>query len=234
MFQKTKRKLWQTKQGNGSGFTKKVTKQNFASGQTVLENRSKDIIHPKKTCSNTLYATFIKVYVTKEYNRIGGQEVWEDMLQEYSGLIKTQNSDKIFEIWKSINFNEWRLLVVETCVSGLREMYSEVAANALVEAGFDYVVNLEDDEAYQKQLDFIVVEANTVTVVLNQLYIQYNGLLPKNEETTDRKEIDFDKELAILKKHGYGINKRKQSVMEFCAAVNAFLDEVKNMKRHGK
>lgn len=201
---------------------------------SVEGSQLNDTIALKKTCRNTLYTTFIKVYTTKEYNRIGGEKVWDDMLQEYSTLIKTENSDQIFDIWRRMQFNEWRLNIIETTVDSLREMYRASFADALVEAGFDYVENIEDDKEYQKQIDRVIVEAGTITVILNQLYIQYNNLVPKDgNEPVEKKEIDFDKELAILKKHGYGINKRKQSVMEYCAAVNAFIDEAKRMKRHG-
>jgi hypothetical protein len=172
------------------------------------------------------------VYVTGEVDRIGGKEVWDDMLTEYGGLIKTENSDRIFDVWRKIKYNEWRVTVVELCVETLREMYRESFAAMLVEAGFDYVLNMEDEKAYQRQIDLVIIEANTIAVVLNQLYIQYNNLVPKSEgDGTQKIEIDFDKELAILKKHGYGINKRKQTVMEYCAAVNAFIDEVKKAKR---
>ena len=185
----------------------------------------------RKTCSTLKYWIFIEVYVQEDYDRIGGKQVWDDIIQEYAGLIKTDEVVEAFDLWRQIEYNEWRLSVAETAISYLRDIYSAKGADALVEAGFSYIENLQDEKTYQKQLDFVTNETSSVVVVLNQLKTRYDKMFPPSEgEKPKRTEIDFDKELAILAKHGYKVNKRKQSVMEYCAAVNAFYEEQKRLK----
>lgn len=176
------------------------------------------------------------MYTTKEYHHVGGEQAWNNILDEYSSMLKTENSDKQFDLYKRIAYNQWRLKIVEIVMSdgGLRDMWRPKLADSLVEAGFDYVQNIEDDKKYQRQLDIVMNEASSIVVKLNQLYIQYNALLPKGEhkEHKEKKEIDFDKELMVLAKQGYRINKRRQSITEYCAAVNALFDEVERHKKN--
>lgn len=225
-----RRKNWQTKQKNGLVSTKRQEKGNMqSSGQETIRSSTMSRLN----CSTLKYDKFIKTYVqyqeTGEATLVGGKEIWLDILDEYSTLIKSEKADDIFECWKKIEIAETRLRIVDTCTGRLREMYSPAAAEALVEHGFDMVHNLDDEEVYQKQIDFVIMEANSIHVVLKQLEIQYNTLV-KEEPIKKRSEIDFDKELAVLARHGYRVKKRKQTVMEFCAAANAFLDEVKSKK----
>jgi len=105
-------------------------------------------------------------------------------------------------------------------------LYVVSAANALLEAGFDYIENIEDDKAYQRQLDMVENEVASVVVRLNQYKAQYDKLVP-TDEAKQRTALDFDKEIAVLAKHGYKIDKRTQTVMEYCAAVNVFFEELK-------
>src|SRR5262245_3533382 len=140
---------------SGSVFTKKK-----AGSATVLEQPAQvgqlsAGTPQKRTCFNTKYATFIKVYVTGEYNRVGGEEAWLDIMDEYGMLIKTEKSDTALDLLRKITYCNWQLKVVEVALSigGLRDLWRPKLAEALTEAGFSYVKNLDDDKKYQKQLD---------------------------------------------------------------------------------
>jgi len=196
------------------------------SDKIQLESQLSNTLPQVNTCRNTLYEVFIVVYLSGRTELVGGPEVWEDMMNEYADLMRVGSAGDIFEVWKKIVFCDWQLTVAERCLDILRDLYVVSAANALLEAGFDYIENIEDDKAYQRQLDMVENEVASVVVRLNQYKAQYDKLVP-TDEAKQRTALDFDKEIAVLAKHGYKIDKRTQTVMEYCAAVNVFFEELK-------
>lgn len=229
----TKPKSSRIKQENGLQSGKKREALNSDSQNTQKENQL-ETIKPQITCSDLIYDDFIKIYVGKKSaDDIGGLEVWQNILDDCADMLINSVSDNSAELWKKISFCDWRLAVAETCIKVLRVIYIEKAANALVLAGFDYVQNLEDDKAYQKQLDVVTNETSSVIVKLNQYKLQYDRLNPiSTDEKPKKTELDFDEEIAVLKRHGYSFNKRKQTVTEYCATINAFKKEIERSKKN--
>lgn len=231
---KRRLKKQQTKAESGLVSTEKKESSNTQSVKTQSGEGLSGTLPRRKTCNNTKYALFIKVYVTGETALIGGDEAWRDMLEEYADMLHIGKAKEGFKLWMKILYCDWQLTVVESCANTLRDFFIQSCADALVEAGFTWVQNIEDDAAYQKQIDIVMNETSSVIVRLNQYKTQYDKLFPPQVgERPKRTELDFDKELAVLAKHGYRINKRKQTVTEYCGAVNAFSDEVKKNK-HGQ
>ena len=109
----------------------------------------------------------------------------------------------------------------------MKDFYSEKVALSLVEMGFDYVEDKRGDE-YTKQLELLEREAMAQVVMLNQYYKEYENMSQGAAESS-RTFMDFEKDIAVLRKLGYKIG-NKTTVFEYCAVVNAFIDENKKRK----
>lgn len=225
------RKNLQTKLMNGLAFIKMNwaklvmrlrTHKDISSSHTLLPN-----------CSNLLYCDFITVSVTGNTDIVGGNSNWSLILAEYADLIRTPKSSNIFDLWNKISLTEVKLDIVDTMLTILKDLYNVEAANALANLGYDVVEDLDDHDAYMLQLEMIDREAKTLFVVLNQYIAEYKKLAPEGVDLKPRTQMDFEKELQILARYGYKINKRKDTVLEFAAAVNAFIEE-KNTVSNGK
>lgn len=185
-------------------------------------------------CKTLCYRTFIDILLTKDYKLliIGGEPpevellaAWKFIIDEYCSLIHTEKSDTIFEVYKKIIMCQWKLTFVENACAFLKVFWDEEIANALVDAGFDYINSLEDREQYLRQIYMVESEAKTLIVLLNQYTAEYKQLCPEDEAEVDRDEMDYQKELAYLSKFmGKRINPSKITVIEFCAIVNIYLD----------
>ena len=180
-------------------------------------------LHP--TCETLKYYTYIEVSVTDNFDLVGGEENWSEILQEFSSLIKTEKSNSILECWKKINVAERKMEFVESTLLFFKEWYSEPVALALVEMGFPYIQNLENTEDYRRQLELVDIQVRAQIVFLNQYYQEYSALT-KGASLEKRDRMDYQKEMAILRKDGYKINK-KTTVFEMAAIINSFLEEHK-------
>lgn len=224
MKSKTTRKNWLIKLVNGLAFTSTNSgKNNTQSFNQVTD--SSDTSRPN--CRTILYKHFIDAYCENDFSNVGGKSNWFDVLIEYSELIKTEKSENIFKAWMRIEENNFKIEATEFCMDILRVNYSPAAAEWLTLFGFGFVENLDDHDAYLKQLDIIETESKMFVVLQNQLEIQYQQMIPERAKDIDKSRMSFEKDLAVLKKQGYGIDKNTQTVFEYCAAVNALIDEQK-------
>jgi hypothetical protein len=177
-----------------------------------------------------LYKDFIDVSVTQKYELVGGELNWIDILEEYASLVSSEKSDDIFDCWRKIEFTERKIDFVHTALSYLKDFYNKDIAEALVDFGFDFIEYNGDTEVYHKKLKSIENQAKVLIVLLNQYYNEYQLLSKKFGGDHERTRMDFEKEMAVLRKAGYKINIRKIYTFEMCAIINAFLDEHKSKK----
>lgn len=187
------------------------------------------------TCRTLLYKEFIHASVTGDTKRVGGPENWAAILKEFAELVVTDKGNNVLDVWLKIEQMEWKIGFAATMIDMLRDgVYIEEAAEALFNMGYDYVDNCDDHEEYLKKLNMVENEAKTLVVILDQYYKEYMLLVPEHQQKP-RTEMDFEQELAVLRRHGYKINKNKNTVFEFCAVLNSFIDEMKaKSNSHGQ
>lgn len=174
-----------------------------------------------------MYKDFVDAYVTEDYSKVGGKFGWADILEEFSSLIETTKSLGIFECWRKIVYLETKIQIINTCLTYLHDFYSKSIAEALVEIGLDFIeYDPEDLELYRKRLKGLDIQARTFIVILNQYYNEYDALNKGNTEEK-RTRMDFEKEMAILRKAGYKINIKKIYTFEMCAIINAYIGQHK-------
>lgn len=158
------------------------------------------------------------------------QIAWQNILQEYYELIKTDKSANIFELWKKILYTSWKIQFVDICISALRFKYDAEIAEHLMLLGYDYVQNIKEEGLYLRQLELVESEAKTLIVFLNQYSAEYQLLCPqdKQEEAANRTLMDYEKEITWLSKFmGYRIKKDEVTVLEYCGIVNTYLESTK-------
>lgn len=161
--------------------------------------------------------------------------IWDSIISEYAGLIKTGRSSNIFELYKKISYTSWKLEYLEKALGFLRFKYDSDIANSIVELGYGLIEYNEDRSKYLKNILFVEREAKTLLVLLNQYSKEYLLMCPEGSNEIDsRSMIDYDTELSLLSKfQGYRINKNKITVSEFASIVNNFLD-TKNHQNNGR
>lgn len=237
----TKRWPWQTKPESGSP----STPMNGDSSVTSQPYRQEDIpsnntLH--HSCSTLPYSHFIEIILhgNLRWLIISGhpspaelQQAWENILQEYSELVRTDKSDNIFDLFKKISQTEDLIFFIDTAIGLLKTQYDAEIADALNEKGFGIVEPSEDREVYLRSLYAIEMSAKMLIVLLNQYRAEYALVSkPTDEQPADNSRFRYEKEIAILSKfQGYRIIKEKITVLEYCAVINNYLDYVKTQKK---
>jgi hypothetical protein len=233
---KKKRKSLQIKAENGLVSTKMNLENNKSLLHPAKDISLKPTLH--RSCKTLKYYKYIKISVTGDVSllKIGGDptneemaSAWQEILIEYSGLIKTEKTNSIFKLWEKIEEARCKLRFINICLDYFSEFYDEEIANELVLHGYDFIEWYDDQERYNKQLILLENESKTLIVLLNQYYNEYKILSPDNETIT-KDEMYYEKELAVLTKEGYRVNKKKNTVFEYAAAVNAFIEQNKRLK----
>lgn len=189
------------------------------SDQILQENQSSS---GSLLIEKILWRTFIEVSVTNNFSLVGGEDKWEDILCEYADNIHSPKSDNIIECWNKIKFIEAKIKFVGIALDILKDVYLEKIVLCLCELGFDYIENNQNVVAYHKSLEMLDIEARVLIVLLNQYQTEYISLAG-NSENIKRTRMDFEKEMAILRKAGYKI-KKNTTTFQMCAIINSFID----------
>lgn len=187
-------------------------------------------------CCKTLpLLNFIECYCNNDlsYLTITGNPIaeelltaWNEILFEWAGLIKTENSDMLFNLQKDIVLLQYHIFFVENAVQVLWYKYDVEITNELAWLGY----NIADDfgsETYTQQLNTMVSLAKTIVFDLEELQHQYDSL---QKTTTGKKqtEEEFGITVSILSKYqGYRIITNETTVKEFAAIFNSFIKENK-------
>lgn len=181
------------------------------------------------TCSNLLYSDYLEIMQDKKEAPAN----WEDILQEYSSLIKTEKSTNVFDLLKKINFAAFKLTAVNEITLFMKKYgWDEEFSNTLAELGFDYIEECEGEDLLRK-IFLVETEAKSFFVLLNQYHAEYKRMVPEELQDETRQEIDYLKELAILSKFiGHRIKPNEIYVIEFCAIVNTFIEHNKARNNH--
>lgn len=236
---------WQQKQGNGlpsSGTS--MDNSAIAPSEKQAASSSSNVLH--LNCSTLPFSNFIEILINGNLRWliINGHptpdelsQAWDDILQEYVSLVKTDKADTIFSLYKKIKITEWQLIFIEKSVMALKMQYDEEMAIDLGNLGFGEVIKSEDKNIYLGSLYAIETSAKMLIILLNQYHAEYKAM---NADTTveagnmsdAERRFMYEKELSHLSKfQGFRIIKEKITVIEYCAIVNNYLEEIKRQKR---
>lgn len=233
----TKRRWpWLPKPGNGL----LSTPMNTDSSATARHKTPEAILSGStlhRQCSTLPLSHFIEIILNGDMSWliISGTptnaellSAWEDILEEYASLIKTDKTENVFELYKKIVHTEWRLTFIEKSLLTLKMQYDEEVAGWVGEMGFGEVRYVADREEYLRSLYAIEMRAKMLIVLLNQYKAEYRLMNPERsqEDIVNNTRIRYEKEIASLSKYmGYRIVKEKTMVLEYAAIINNYLED---------
>lgn len=227
----------QTNLESGMESTTMSSTNHKSSEQTLpkqQESQSDNTYH--QSCETLLYWDFAKIMVTKDFSKliISGKPTeaelrlaFDVILHEYVSIIHTDKSDSIVSCFLKIVRTETNMLALENALAYLKRCeWDKDIAERIQLLGFDYIENLEDEEAYLRQIEIVNNEVKVLVILLNEYKAEYANLT-KSDGSSEDKEKDlmaYEEELAILGKfQGSRIDKKVTTVMEFVAILNNYI-----------
>lgn len=222
--------LWQKKPENQLG-SLEITKDGFVSQPERILSKVGLLRSSKEVMLNV----FIDCYCHEIYGELGeGEpseiaEAWQELLSEWGGLMKNNDSDYLLDLSFQVLNHKKRLTYVEFAVFYLERRYDREIIDRLInEGGYDGEYPEDDRDAYLKQLSRVMSLSKTHAFQLGELNDELERL-QKNSEGKKMTEDDFERNILRLSKYqGYRINKFKTSVFEYAHIHNNFIEEVKN------
>ena len=187
-----------------------------------------------RSCKTLLLDPFIQAYCNNDLSGlvIAGpaintdlQDAWNEIMFEYSGLIKSENSDYIFSLQKEIAILEHHIIYIDYTIPFLKLRYDEEIAQEVRDLGYE--LPQFTDKNYQRSLDLITSLAKTKVFEHSNLVEEYNRL-NKTVEGKKQSEDEFISTVLMLSKYqGYDINTSKTTVYKFTQIFNNYLSEMK-------
>lgn len=227
----------QTNPANGGASMKKEEFGSRSQSQLKQESQSSNILH--QSCQTLTLDRFISIMVSGSlrFLIIKGNptdeelsEAWESIVSEYSDLVKTNQSDNVFEVYKRIIHTQWQIGFIDLLLEELAKGYDEDIAKELADVGYT-IVEKDTWKEYFQQITRVKTEAKYLIVQLNQFTNEYQMLMKDEPDAVKRSPAEYEKEIAILSKfQGFRIVKEKTTVAEYCGIINAFIDYHKAQK----
>lgn len=187
-----------------------------------------------RSCKTLFLELFIQAYCNNDLSGLvikGApdtdqlQDAWNEIMFEYSGLIKTENSDYLFSLQKDIAILQHHIIYVDYAVQLLKLRYDDEIANEVRSLG--YPVPALEDPKYQKALDMIISLAKTKVFEHGNLVDEYNRL-NKTVEGKKQSEDEFVRTVVMLSKYqGYNIDRQVVTVYDFTQVFNNYLSEMR-------
>lgn len=162
---------------------------------------------------------------------------WNDIVFEWGCLIKTEQSEYLFDLKKRISELSWHVSYVDMAIPLLRHKYSQQVIDQLIGLGYYGPYNFDDHEQYHRALDRIYSLVKTVAFDLDTARDEY-ARFDISGEGKKQTEDDFDAWVSGLSRfQGYRINQDETMMTEFAGIVNAHIREAKarakNTQDHG-
>lgn len=171
-------------------------------------------------CNNQLIGLLISGSSTPE----GLQNAWNEILFDYAGLFKTEQSDYIFQLQREIGILQHHVAYVEYSIILLTHRYDDDVVKELVSMG--YTIPEFTDENYQQSLSRITSLAKSKVFELSNLVDEYNRL-SKTSEGKKQTEEEFIRTVAMLSKYqGYHVDRKTTMVFDFVQIFNNYLTEM--------
>jgi len=226
-------KQWQKSKIKQSPYTE-TNKETSTSPQSP-ECPSPAIYH--HSCKTLCLDPFIQAYCNNDLSGLlisgtKNEEIhstWNEILFEWSGLVKSENADALFELQKEIAILEHHIIYIDYAVPFLKLRYDEDIANEVRSLGYD--VPQFADENYQGALDLITSLAKRKVFDHGELVDEFNRL---NKTTTGKKqsEDEFIKTVLTLAKYQvYPIDRKTTTVFDFAQIFNNYISEMKIKER---
>jgi hypothetical protein len=160
---------------------------------------------------------------------------WNEVLFEWSGLVKSENSEALFELQKEIAILEHHIIYIDYAVPFLKLRYDEEIAKEV--RGLGYEVPVFEDENYQSALDLINSLAKRKVFDHGELVDEFNRL---NKTATGKKqsEDEFVRTIVMLSKfQGYDINTSAITTYKFAQIFNNYIfsmrEKEKQLEKYG-
>lgn len=157
--------------------------------------------------------------------------IWNEILFEYSGLIRSDQSDHLLTLSKDIALLQHHIFFVENAVELLKLKFDQEVVDGLVERGYYGEYNFEDKENYHAQLDRCVALCTTNVFELSVLRDEYKRIENTTQGKKQTEEELNESVVAMGKYQGYRINQKEVSIMEFTSMFNLYLKDITNQKK---
>lgn len=186
-----------------------------------------------RTCKTLPLEAFINAYCNNDLSGLiisnpnneptELQDIFNEILFEYSGLIKSENSGYIFTLSKEIAVLQHHIIYIDYATFYLELAYDEDIAQEV--RNFGYTVPEITDPNYQHAIGLIRELAKRVVFDHGNLVDEYNRL-SKTISGKKQTEDEFYSTVVMLSKHqGYDIF--KVTVFVFTQVFNNYLREQK-------
>jgi hypothetical protein len=183
-------------------------------------------------CKTLSIANFKECYCNQNYQVliIEGEPTeeeliaaWSDIVFEYGCAIKTENSEYLLGLQKSIAELTRHIAYVDDALLLLERKYSQSAIDELIELGYEGIYNFDDHVQYLKQLARVKSLCKTRVMDLIELKEEYK----KYNVSTDGAaptEAAFEEWMGELSRfQHYRIDQQTTMVTEWCGIINSFL-----------
>jgi hypothetical protein len=221
-------KQWQKNKIQQSASTE-MKKADFVLPQAPERQSSSTYHH---SCKTLCIDPFLNAYCNNDLSGllISGtpdpselQDAWNEIMFDYSGLIKTDSSNNLFLLQREIAILEHHIIYIDYAIPFLKLKYDEDIANEVRMMGYD----IPEGEGYQKALDLIKELAKRKVFDHGNLVDEYNRL-NKTVEGKKQTEEEFIKTILMLAKYqGYAIDRKTTTVFDFAQIFNNYLAEMK-------
>jgi len=171
---------------------------------------------------------FINVQISKDLSYLGDAEpgilleAWENIIAEFQTLSKDTSSNYLFELKKSIEYLDKRMVILRTILDFLKTRPSEAIAELLLnEYGYTFEGDTERIWSMAKrELHQLKIKA----AELEKLEAQ-----PNNEQT----EFDWINNMGVLSEfQGFKFNPKVDTVAEYISLLNRF--KMANTHKNGR
>lgn len=194
-----------------------------------------------QSCETLRYARFVDIMcggprqllvISGEVEESVLEDAWQQILSEYSTLIRTDKSATVFEAYKNMVGCGWKMQWMELALKLLRSGWEaglghnpEIAEKIML-LGYNLIEDREDTDQYVAQLDAVEMESRSLVVFFNQYKAQYEALAPKAEKVQEERDrMSYEKELNLLgQSQGFLIDPETTTVLKYASYVNFYLE----------
>ena len=177
------------------------------------------------SCTRTPMQVFIDVQVSKDLAHLGEGnpdvllEAWENIIAEYQTLTKDTTSNYLFELRKSIEYMDKRLVILRTILDFLKTRPSEAIIELLAQE-YGYTFEGDTNKIW-----------NLAKSELHQLKIKEAELKKYSESqpSEDQSEMDWINNMGVLSQYqGFKFNPKTETIAEYISLLNRFKTDNKN------
>ena len=186
------------------------------------------------SCKTLPLNSFIKAYCNNDYSGLvksgtpsdeGLKAAWNEILFDYSGLIKSEDSDYIFQLAKRIGLLQFHIMYVDYAVLFLETTKDDDIAGELRDMGYN--IPPFEDNTFSKSLQMVKSLAKAKVFELDTLTDEYNRI-SQTKGGKQQTEDEYIRTVVMLSKYqGYNLDRNTTTVYDFAQIFNNYLSEMK-------